>query len=200
VPIYGDILAGVLQLYQVWLAFIFGVPLNILGYMVSRVKKHSLTHSLAWAYPKILNVIIDTVVGFVPLLGDYLDNLFKSNLRNLALLETWLLSGNVGADRYRILLMPETTEFIPHPSKSKSARGWFGRANKTDEEVLEREEERRTGRVRKTRRMGRDEGQAVGAGSSASANASASGSASSSSYPAATSTRVRRDPVYEPLD
>lgn len=35
VPVYGDILSGILQLYQVWLSFVFGVPLNILGYMVS---------------------------------------------------------------------------------------------------------------------------------------------------------------------
>jgi hypothetical protein len=34
VPIYGDIVSGILQLYQVWLCFIFGVPLNILGFMV----------------------------------------------------------------------------------------------------------------------------------------------------------------------
>lgn len=34
VPIYGDILSGILQLYQVWLCFIFGVPRTLLGYMV----------------------------------------------------------------------------------------------------------------------------------------------------------------------
>lgn len=36
VPIYGDIVSGILQLYQVWLCFIFGVPRTILGYMVGR--------------------------------------------------------------------------------------------------------------------------------------------------------------------
>jgi hypothetical protein len=34
VPLYGDIVSGILQLYQVWLCFVFGVPLQILGYMV----------------------------------------------------------------------------------------------------------------------------------------------------------------------
>ena len=41
VPLYGDIVAGVLQLYQVWLCFIFGVPLPILGYMVRQITQRS---------------------------------------------------------------------------------------------------------------------------------------------------------------
>jgi hypothetical protein len=35
VPLYGDILSGFLQLYQVYLCFLFGVELRTLGFMVS---------------------------------------------------------------------------------------------------------------------------------------------------------------------
>ncbi|ORY31667.1 hypothetical protein BCR39DRAFT_571208 [Naematelia encephala] len=135
VPIYGDIVSGILQLYQVYLSFIFGVPAQILMYMI-------------------LNVLADVFVGLIPLLGDFLDNLFKSNLRNLALVENWLLESHPtsSAARYHILLMPVSDEFLPRPK----AAGWFAGGKKVDEVV---EEERRTGRVRKTRRMGKHEGQ-----------------------------------------
>ena len=36
---------------------------------------------------QLLTVIIDIAVGIVPVLGDYLDYLFKANLRNLETLE-----------------------------------------------------------------------------------------------------------------
>jgi hypothetical protein len=35
VPIYGDVIAGILQLYQVFLSFLFGIDYSILGWMVS---------------------------------------------------------------------------------------------------------------------------------------------------------------------
>lgn len=93
--------------------------------------------------------------------------------------------------------MPETTDFIPHPSKPRTGRGWFGLGGgKSAEEVLEREEERRTGRVKRTRRMGRDEGVPLAAGS-------AGGAASESGYGAgggAGTQRGGRDPVMDPLD
>ncbi|WVW86337.1 hypothetical protein I302_108381 [Kwoniella bestiolae CBS 10118] len=184
VPIYGDLLSGVLQLYQVWLCFIFGVPRSILGYMI-------------------LNVLLDVIVGLVPLLGDFLDNLFKSNLRNLALLEKWLLEDARAQRRYHILLMPEGNEFIPKPKSSRFSTSWFGSSSKTavDEE---RERERLTGRVKVTRRMGKDEGEkgplndnSTGAGASASATGDTTG----------TRRRTRRagagaggDPVMDPLD
>lgn len=135
---YGDIVSGILQLYQVWLSFVFGVPLNILGYMV-------------------LNVILDVLVGLVPLLGDFLDNLFKSNLRNLALLEKWLIDSPVASRKYHILLMPESNEFLPKPKRESSwASGWFGSRATPDES---RQWERKTGKVKQTRRMRRDEGE-----------------------------------------
>ncbi|WVR09575.1 hypothetical protein IAU60_006645 [Kwoniella sp. DSM 27419] len=169
VPIYGDLLSGVLQLYQVWLAFVFGVPSSLLGYML-------------------LNVVIDIVVGLVPLLGDFLDNLFKSNLRNLNLLEQWLLTSEVAKRRYHILLMPEgTTDFIPKPKTARFSTSWFG-GGRHAEQDQERERERMTGNVRKTRRMGRDEGEPIAAAGFAADGA-----------PRATRTRGG-DPVMDPLD
>lgn len=44
VPLYGDALAFVLGLYGVWLAFLFGVPLQALGWML-------------------VNLVIDLAVG-----------------------------------------------------------------------------------------------------------------------------------------
>ena len=150
VPLYGDIASGILQLYQVWLSFVFGVPLQIIGWMVRLLRIATNQHS--W---QILNVLLDTVAGIVPIIGDIIDNLFKSNLRNLALLENWLLNDQYTAAKYHILLMPESDEFVPGPSARW--KGWFG--GKVDrEEMAARDRERATGKVRKTRRMGREEG------------------------------------------
>ncbi|KAK8853364.1 hypothetical protein IAR55_004068 [Kwoniella newhampshirensis] len=172
VPIYGDILSGILQLYQVWLCFIFGVPNNVLGYMF-------------------MNVIIDVVVGFVPLIGDFIDNLFKSNLRNLALLEEWLLTSPIATEKYHILLMPEGgTDFIPRPKHSRFSTSWFGGGSGKTAEDEERERERTTGKVRATRRMERDEGDKVPAAAAAPGTSTG------------TRSRTRRggDPVMDPLD
>ncbi|CEL60359.1 hypothetical protein RSOLAG1IB_09577 [Rhizoctonia solani AG-1 IB] len=88
-PVWGDIVGTVLSLYQVYLSWVFGVPLAVLIRMI-------------------INVVIDLFIGIVPFFGDALDVLFKANLRNLDLLEDWLLKGAP----YRISLMPNK-EFLP---------------------------------------------------------------------------------------
>jgi len=126
-----------------------------------------------------LNVIIDVVVGIVPIIGDALDVWFKSNLKNLDILEKWLLDEQSQGSRYHILLMPDIPEFIPPLNKVKSERKrWFG-GGIGDEEILARTTEVKTGKVRKTRRMGREECIPVGAGGEV---------------------PVRNDPVVEPVD
>ncbi len=46
VPIWGDVLSGLMQLYQVWLAWIFGVPVDVCVRMVSAVPaSHLATNS-----------------------------------------------------------------------------------------------------------------------------------------------------------
>jgi len=119
--------------------------------------------SIDTANAQFLNVILDVLVGIVPIIGDVLDNLFKSNLRNLQLLEKYLLSAE-GQQRYHILLMPDTTTFLPEPKTPGSAssttsrlRAWFGMNYDTPERQEELEAERATGHVRQTRRMRLDE-------------------------------------------
>lgn len=58
--------------------------------------------------------------------------------------------------------MPDGGEFLPEPkaAKGKWSKGWFGSGR--DEEDEEREAERVRGKVQKTRRMRRDEGQEWG--------------------------------------
>jgi hypothetical protein len=70
-PGIGDALGGVASLYAIWVAWQLGAPASVLGRMV-------------------LNVAIDSAVGAVPILGDAFDAGFRSNLRNVRLLEGWL--------------------------------------------------------------------------------------------------------------
>lgn len=71
VPGIGDLIGGVLSLYIIVESSRLGVPRSILVRM-------------AW------NVALDTFVGEVPILGDLFDAGYKSNLRNLALLDDHL--------------------------------------------------------------------------------------------------------------
>ncbi len=70
-PVAGDAVGALVSLYIVWEARRLGAP----GVLIARM---------------LGNVAADTVGGSVPLIGDLLDAAFKSNLRNLALLEGWL--------------------------------------------------------------------------------------------------------------
>jgi hypothetical protein len=68
VPGIGDLIGGVLSLYIIVESSRLGVPRPVLARM-------------AW------NVALDTFVGEVPILGDLFDAGYKSNLRNLELLD-----------------------------------------------------------------------------------------------------------------
>ena len=71
VPGIGDLIGGVLSLYIIVESSRLGVPRPVLARM-------------AW------NVALDTFVGEVPILGDLFDAGYKSNLRNLELLDGYL--------------------------------------------------------------------------------------------------------------
>jgi hypothetical protein len=73
-PVVGDVLLGLVSLYLIWEARRLGAPNALLGQML-------------------LNVVIEVVVGAVPVLGDVFDMVFKANLRNFDLLERWLRAG-----------------------------------------------------------------------------------------------------------
>lgn len=118
-----------------------------------------------------LNVLFDVVCGFVPVIGDFLDNMFKSNLRNLAMLEDWLLSPAPVPSKFHILVMPQTTDFIPSTKKPASG-SWFS-SGKKSAQAEARARDWARGKVEKTRRMGREEGELWGSTVPPVSNASA---------------------------
>jgi len=71
VPGAGDLISTAFSAYIIFLATRFGIPRQDLAKMV-------------------FNVGLETVVGTVPLVGDLFDAFYKSNIRNLAILEQHL--------------------------------------------------------------------------------------------------------------
>lgn len=71
IPGAGDTVGGALSAYIVWEAARLGLP-------------RSLLLKMAW------NIILETVLGSVPFVGDLFDATWKANARNLALLERHL--------------------------------------------------------------------------------------------------------------
>lgn len=70
-PGAGDAIGGILSAYGLWVGTRLGAPASVLARML-------------------LNLLIDVVIGAVPVLGDLFDVGWKGNLRNLALLERWV--------------------------------------------------------------------------------------------------------------
>lgn len=70
-PVAGDVLLGLVSLYIVWEARRLGAPIGLLARMLA-------------------NIAVEVGGGAIPVLGDLFDMAFKANLRNLALLESWL--------------------------------------------------------------------------------------------------------------
>ncbi|MBE9099821.1 DUF4112 domain-containing protein [Vacuolonema iberomarrocanum] len=71
IPGAGDLIATAISAYVIFLAARFRLPNGVLGQMI-------------------FNVLLEMVIGAIPLLGDIFDAFYKSNVRNLALLETHL--------------------------------------------------------------------------------------------------------------
>jgi hypothetical protein len=71
IPGLGDFSGAILSSYVVLLGARLGAPKSVILRMIG-------------------NVAIDTIGGSVPLLGDLFDVGFKSNLRNVALLDRWI--------------------------------------------------------------------------------------------------------------
>ncbi|MFN6487372.1 MULTISPECIES: DUF4112 domain-containing protein [unclassified Nostoc] len=71
VPGAGDLISTAFSAYIIFLATQFGIPRQDLAKMI-------------------FNVSLETVVGTVPLVGDLFDAFYKSNIRNLAILEQHL--------------------------------------------------------------------------------------------------------------
>jgi hypothetical protein len=71
IPGLGDVIATAISAYILFSATQFGLPRNVLGWML-------------------FNIGLEAVVGTIPLIGDVFDAFYKSNIRNLALLEKHL--------------------------------------------------------------------------------------------------------------
>ena len=68
IPVVGDVISAALSLYVVYLAALEGVPPTVLLRML-------------------FNIVIDTFVGEVPLIGDLFDFAWKANRKNLVLMD-----------------------------------------------------------------------------------------------------------------
>ena len=73
VPGVGDVTTGLASVFVILSAARMGVPAPVLARMVA-------------------NVAIDTAIGVIPLLGDIFDVGWKSNLRNVALAEKYMMA------------------------------------------------------------------------------------------------------------
>lgn len=71
IPGAGDLINTAFSAYLIYLATRFNLPRNILGWMV-------------------FNITLEAILGTVPLIGDIFDAFYKSNIRNLKLLEEYL--------------------------------------------------------------------------------------------------------------
>lgn len=96
VPVMGDIITGMISIFQIYLATLLGPPKMVI-------------------YKMWLNVVFDILIGLVPWVGAFFDFLFKANLRNLDLIERWLLSSDTSARKHKIVLMPQE-RFLPERS------------------------------------------------------------------------------------
>ncbi len=73
VPGAGDLVSTAFSAYIIFLATRFGIPRQDLAKMI-------------------FNVGLEAFVGIVPLVGDLFDAFYKSNIRNLAILEQHLMA------------------------------------------------------------------------------------------------------------
>jgi hypothetical protein len=71
IPGAGDLVSTVFSGYIILLATRFKLPTKVLAWMI-------------------FNVALESVVGTIPLIGDLFDAYYKSNIRNLSLLEEHL--------------------------------------------------------------------------------------------------------------
>jgi Domain of unknown function (DUF4112) len=67
VPVAGDMIAGLVSTYLIWEAKQLGAP----GWLIGRM---------------LVNTVVDTTIGAIPVVGDAFDVLFRANMKNMALL------------------------------------------------------------------------------------------------------------------
>lgn len=70
-PGIGDVAAGLISGYIIIKALLMGLPIFVIARMV-------------------LNMVIEGVIGVIPIVGDIFDFIFKSNRRNVRLMQEYL--------------------------------------------------------------------------------------------------------------
>ena len=78
VPVVGDLVSGAISSYLIWEARRLGASRWVIGRMAA-------------------NTLIDTTIGAIPIVGDAFDVMFRTNIRNLALLRKHLARKGVVA-------------------------------------------------------------------------------------------------------
>lgn len=105
VPGVGDALGGLSGGYGLWVAYRLGAPPVVLLRLL-------------------LNVGLDLTVGTVPLAGDLFDLAWRSNTRNLALLEAWLAEPHQVRRRSRLLFAVVAGGLVALVLAAMAAAGW----------------------------------------------------------------------------
>jgi Domain of unknown function (DUF4112) len=83
IPGIGDVTGGIISSYIIWQAVEMGVPRVVLIRMG-------------------INVVLETILGAVPIVGDIFDIAFKSNRKNVQLLANYYQSPQVAIKRNTI--------------------------------------------------------------------------------------------------
>jgi hypothetical protein len=71
VPVAGDVISGLISSYLIWEARQLGAPRRLIARMMA-------------------NTLLDTTIGAIPLLGDAFDIVFRSSMKNMALLRRYM--------------------------------------------------------------------------------------------------------------
>lgn len=84
IPGGGDLITALISAYSIYLATSFGLE-------------------KAEIFKMVKNVAIDTALGSVPIVGDIFDAYFKSNIRNLEILENHIAKNQLENERDEVL-------------------------------------------------------------------------------------------------
>jgi Domain of unknown function (DUF4112) len=76
----------------------------------------------------LLNLVVDTVVGVVPVAGDLVDVAWRANLRNVALLDRWLASPDRVGRRSALLLLALVATVVGAAAAVLWCVWWVGQA------------------------------------------------------------------------
>jgi len=87
-PVVGPFIGVACGLYMVFLCTLFGIGFDLIGRML-------------------VNLVLDTCAGLIPLIGPVIDVSFKANLANLSILEGYLRKS-----RWSVITIPPPTRWF----------------------------------------------------------------------------------------